>query len=443
MTDLLFSAYRRRTTSYAVATGIVFATLFGGTALAQAEKEPASARDMRDQIPDLHGPKPSNVPENLRNPEAADVTIIGHVLEPEAIEPTPERVDGLSLPDGFSIDVFADDLGNPRMIEAADDGTVYVTRRKTGDVLMLKDEDGDGEADAQQVVAKKKGMHGIEIQDDTVWLMTVNEVYRTSIADDGTFGQLELIADDFPSGGQHPNRTLEMGPDGMLYVSVGSTCNACGETEKLNATMVRMQPDGSQREIFATGLRNTIGFAFEPQSGELYGLDHGIDWLGDDEQPEEFNHLQQGHKYGWPYIYADSQINPQDEPPNTSPQQWAQESTEPVLMWTPHAAPMQMAFYQGDAFPEQYHGDAFAAMRGSWNRKPPSGYEIVRIRFENGQPQAIERFVTGFVMYEDNGWKQMGRLAGLAVAEDGALLVSDDANGRIYRISYDGGDGAS
>ncbi len=442
MTDLPSPANHRHATSRALAAGVVFATLLGNAALAQND---AAAPDMRSQIPDLEGAAPSNVPENLENPETADVTITGRVLKPKAVDPSSERVDTLSLPEGFSIDVFAEDLGNPRMIEVAGDGTVYVTRRKSGDVLMLKDEDGDGTADSQQVVAEKKQMHGIEIHDGTAWLMTVNEVYKTSIEDDGTFGTLELIADDFPAGGQHPNRTLEMGPDGMLYVSVGSTCNACGETEKLNATMVRMQPDGSEREIFASGLRNTIGFAFEPQTGELYGLDHGIDWLGDDEQPEEFNHIQQGQKYGWPYVYADSHINPQDEPPEGSGEQWAEESTEPLLMWTPHAAPMQMAFYEGDAFPEQYQGDAFAAMRGSWNRKPPSGYEIVRIKFENGQPQAIERFVTGFVMETSEGdsWTQMGRLAGLAVAEDGALLVSDDANGVIYRITYEGsGDGS-
>lgn len=409
---------------------------------AQEANSPQSGTrsDPRAAIPDLEGFAPSNVPEQLEEPKEANVTITGHVLEPTSVMPTPERLEALQMPEGFSIRVFARDLGNPRMIDVSDDGTVYVTDRKAGTVTMMKDGDGDGEAETVEVVAERPMMHGIALDGDTAFLMTVNDVFRTPIAQDGSFGELEEIATGFPEGGQHPNRTLVVGPDDKLYVSVGSTCNACGETNDENATMVRMKKDGSGREIFATGLRNTIGFGFEPDSGELYGLDHGIDWLGDDEQPEELNHIQQGKKYGWPYVYADSQLNPQDEPPEGTIEEWADASTEPVLMYTPHAAPMQMDFYTGTAFPEAYRGDAFAAMRGSWNRKPPSGYEIVRIRFEDGQPQAFESFISGFLSEEEGSWQQMGRLAGLAAGPDGALYFSDDTNGVVYQVTYDGGE---
>ena len=374
------------------------------------------------------------------------VEIVGHVLKPVPLDWSEERMARLALPDGFDIQVFANDVQNPRMIRVADDGTVYVTRREVGDVLMLRDTDGDGAADERAVAAEKPGMHGIEIDGDTVWLMTVDEVFRTERQEDGTFGELETIAEDFPEGGQHPNRMVVMGPDGKLYVSVGSTCNACGETNEENATIVSMRPDGSERAIHASGLRNTIGYGFAPEGGQLYGFDHGIDWLGDNEQHEEFNRIEQGARYGWPYVYALSRFNPQDTPPNSSFSEYAAGSEEPIGLHTPHAAPMQMAFYTGDAFPEEYRGDAFVAFRGSWNRQPPSGYEVMRVDFEDGAPVAMEPFLTGFLMEDaesPTGWGNMGRLAGLAEGPDGALYLSDDTGGVIYRIHYAGEDAAA
>lgn len=411
------------------ASTVVLASLLGAAAGAQ-ESQPVAP-----------------VSEQLENPKSADVTIVGSVLEPAQLEPTPERLDRLSLPEGFEISVFAEDLVNPRMLAVADDGTVYVTRREVGDVVMLRDEDGDGSADVQERMASRPDMHGIPIDGDTVYLVTVSEIYRTTRRDDGTLEPLgEPIVDDLPAGGQHPNRTVVVGPDGMLYVSVGSTCNACGETDPRNATMMRIAPDGSQSTIFASGLRNTIGYGFHPETGEVWGMDHGIDWLGDNEQHEELNRIVQGNKYGWPYIYDDGQFNPQDEPPaDIGLQEWAAESTDPVGLYVPHSAPMQMAWYTGDAFPEKYRGDAYVAMRGSWNRRPPSGYEVLRIDFENGQPAGFEPFITGFLMEDEespSGWSHLGRLAGLAQGPDGALYLADDTNGVVHRIVYTGDDGS-
>lgn len=327
------------------------------------------------------------VSEQLKNPEAADVTIIGHILEPKQVS-VDNRLHKIAVPRGFKINVFAKDLVNRRMMAVADDGTIYITRRSVGDVLLLRDTNGDDKSDEQRAVA---------------------------------------------------NRTLAVGPDGKVYVSVGSTCNACDETNPESATMLQMEPDGSSRGIFASGLRNTIGFGFEPQSGELYGMDHGIDWLGDNEQYEELNHLVQGKRYGWPYIYGASKFNPQDEPPgDISLAEWAAKSVEPVGFYTPHAAPMQMIFYTAEQFPDDYHGDAFVAMRGSWNRKPPSGYEVARINFEGGKPVGFEAFAQGFLSRQDKHWVHHGRLAGIAQAKDGSLLVADDTNGVIYRITYTG-----
>lgn len=378
----------------------------------------------------------TGIQEQLKDPRAADVTVIGHVLEPKKI-PVDKGLIGVALHWGFEMNVFAKDMINPRMLAVAEDGTVYVTRRSVGDVVMLRDENNDGVADVQKVVARRPDMHGITIDGKNMYLATVKNIYHTTIQADGTLAPLQLLVDDLPDAGQHPNRTLTVGPDGMLYVSVGSACNACAESSPESATMLQMKPDGSSRTIFASGLRNTIGFAFEPQTGELYGMDHGIDWLGDNEQHEELNHLQKGKQYGWPYIYDDGKFNPQDEPPgDLTLQEWAKRSENPIGFYTPHAAPMQMVFYTGDQFPKDYHGDAFVAMRGSWNRKPPSGYEIARIRFDNGKPIAFEAFAQGFLRQNGDRWIHQGRLAGLAQTQDGALLVADDTNGVIYRIAY-------
>ena len=226
----------------------------------------------------------------------SDVTVEGSILEPSPVAVAEDAAQAarLTVPEGFAVSVFARDLVNPRMLAFSPDGVLYATRRSVGDVVMLKDADGDGRADGAETVASRPGMHGIAFDGDTVFLATVNDVYTAEVAADGSFGPLTRIINDLPDGGQHPNRTLAIGPDGMLYISAGSTCNACAETNPESATLLRAKPDGSSRTIFAAGLRNTIGFDWEPASGQLWGMDHGIDWLGDDAQIEELNHLAAG-----------------------------------------------------------------------------------------------------------------------------------------------------
>jgi glucose/arabinose dehydrogenase len=368
--------------------------------------------------------------------QQVDEQVVGHIVRPERVEATDERIASLRLPEGFRIEKFAQGLGKPRMVAVAGDGAVFVTRRDPGDVLRLADTDGDGKADEQRTVASLADVHGIHIAGSRVYLATVREVYTADLREDGSLSQPEPIITDLPDGGQHPNRTLAVGPDGMLYITVGSTCNACDETNKESATIVRAQLDGSERVIYARGLRNTIGFDWRPDSGELWGFDHGIDWLGDDEQVEELNKITHGAHYGWPYVYGDGKFNPADDPPDMTKEAFAAQSTAPALGYTAHAAPMGMLFYTADQFPEEYRADALVAMHGSWNRKPPSGYEIVRVRFEGSDPAAIEPFLTGFLA--DDGSSHFGRPVGLALAADGSLLVTDDSNGVVYRIWHEG-----
>jgi glucose/arabinose dehydrogenase len=365
-----------------------------------------------------------------------DVQIVGHVLKPKRVDMTAQRFSQLKLPPGFSIRTFATGLGKPRILTVSGDGAVYVTRRDPGDIVMLRDTDGDGRADVQRVVVRRPMLHGLAFQGRRAYFVGVTDVFVADVQADGSFVNTARIIHDLPEAGQHADRTIRIGPDGRLYLSVGSTCNACDETSPENATMLRLPLDGSSRQVFASGLRNTIGFDWHPSTHELFGMDHGIDWLGDNAQVEELNHLQQGKQYGWPYVYGLDGINPQNEPPGElTSEDWARLSTKPVLTYTPHAAPMQMQFYDGSQFPADYRGDAFVAMHGSWNRKPPSGYEVVRIRFKDGTPVTFETFLTGFLSAGAPP-EMSGRPFGLAVTRDGALLVGDDLNGAIYRVEY-------
>ncbi len=370
------------------------------------------------------------------------VAIAAAVWKPAKVEATPERIAALKAPDGFTVTAFATGLKNARIVAVAPNGDIYVSRRDQGDVLLLQDKNGDGKADGPPVtVASRAGAHGLAIRDNKLYLVTVKEVFVADIGGDGRLGPLKLIIGDLPDAGQHPNRTLAFGPDGMLYITAGSTCNTCNESNPENATVLRASPDGKQRTIFATGLRNTIGIDWHPRTGELWGFDHGIDFLGDDVQPEELNKIELGKQYGWPHVYGKGDIYPQSTPVGEiTKEAWRDRSTPMALGYTAHAAPMQLVFYRHGAFPADYDGDAFATMRGSWNRSTASGYEIVRVRFADGQPRAIEPFVTGFLT--DGGRTHIARPVGLAVAKDGALLMADDANGVLYRIAYTGKDAA-
>lgn len=368
-------------------------------------------------------------------------TITGNYYDTTTIAPTVQRIKSLKLPAGFSIAKFAE-IANPRMLAVAADGSVYVSQRTPGTVSMLKDTNGDGAADVTKVVAEKKQMHGLAIDGGKMYLITVKEVFVADIKPDGGLGDLRTIISDLPDAGQHPNRTLAI-RNGKIYITVGSTCNACDETNLEHATIVTTDLNGQKRKVFASGLRNTIGFGWHPVSGKMYGMDHGIDMLGDNDQEEELNEIVENEKYGWAYVYSTGKLNPHNvvpKPLGLTNEDWAKQSKNPVLLYTPHAAPMQMGFNTGAMFPAEYRNDAFVSMRGSWNRNPPSGYEVARVRFDqSGNPQKIEPFLTGFLVKggaPDGKDAHFARLAGLAMLPDGSMLVTDDTNNIIYRISY-------
>lgn len=364
--------------------------------------------------------------------------IQGFHTQPARMEFDASLLDLLSVPEGFTVAVFAEGLEAPRMM-AVHEGTVFVTRRDLNDVVSLQDTDGDGRADATHVIAEGlPAVHGVAVHEGHLYLAANTELYVAPLESDGAVGEVQRVIDDLPDAGQHPNRSLEIGADGLLYLSIGSTCNACDEPNPESATMQQVDPETFARATFAEGLRNTIGFDWHPETGELWGMDHQTDMRGDDLYPEELNRIDAGMHYGWPFCWGEREV---DEilsawPAGGQSRQEFCAGTVPMeLGHQAHSAPMDLVFYEGDLFPSDYEGDAFVTLHGSWNRSEPVGYEVLRLRFEEGRPVGFEPFLAGFLL--DDRRTHFGRPVGLAVLPDGSLLVSEDGNGVIYRVAYD------
>ena len=325
----------------------------------------------------------------------SDLEITWHILKPAEL-PAPD-VSQLHVPAGFRLQKFAENVGNARILAIGPNGNVYVTRREEGDVLMFR-VGADGLAAGEPVrVASRSGLHGIAFSKGKVYLAAVHEIFKADVRPDGTFGPLDMIIHDLPDAGQHNTRTVQIGPDDMMYISIGSTCNECAEPNPENATILRASLDGKSRSIFASGLRDTVGWGWQPQTGELWGMDNGMDALGDNLQPEELNHIEKGKRYGWPYLFGDNQPNPHLDPPGgIQKSELAKTNVPMVLGYTAHAAPMQMSFYNASQFPAEYQGDAFVSMRGSWNRKPPSGLRSRSHPFQERTTCFDRTFCNGF-----------------------------------------------
>src|SRR5262245_32195241 len=356
---------------------------------------------------------------------------INTVNRPKSVPFKKEYLKQLKLPKGFKVSVFADNLGSPGMLEVRDDGGVYVTRPNDKDVLLLSDTNSDDRADEKKTITSGiNQVHGITIHDKKLYLCGEKELYESNL--DGS--NLKKLMSDLPDGGQHPYRTIAFGPDGLIYISIGSECKSCRESNPEHATILQVAQDFSSRKIFAKGLRNTIGFGWHPETKVMWGMDQGSDGSGDDLPPEELNQLQKGD-YGWPYCYNKQKADPlAPEPIGATKQLYCQLTKPSTLEYEAHSDPIAMVFYTGKQFPADYKNDAFIAFHGSWNRSVPTGFKVARLKFESGKPNGFEDFLTGFLI--DKGKNQFGRPAGLAITNDGSLLVSDDSNGIIYKVTY-------
>jgi len=361
-----------------------------------------------------------------------EVVKVTHTTKyPEHLDFLPKMVELLKVPKDWSIQVAASGLGKPRMLYALNDSQLYVTRRDAGDVLLLKDSDGDNKFDEVKTVAADfKGVHGITMKDDWLYLCNNNELRRYKVTDDGSLGEKQMLFKDMPSAGQHPNRTMDFGPDGMLYISIGTLCNDCKEGDREAASIVQVDPKTWKRTIFASGLRNTIGFDWHPTTNEMYGVDNGGDAKGDDWPPEELNHIQKGMNYGYPFAYGKREIDySREDPAGNSKEKWVMNTEPSILEMQAHLAPIGFQFFPtGTALA----GDGLVCWHGSWNRSKPVGFSVQRIKFSNGKPTGVEDFLTGFL----KGKTRFGRPAGVAITATGTVFISDDANGVLYCVKH-------
>ena len=347
-----------------------------------------------------------------------------------------ELAQKVRLPTGFEISIYARGLLGPRFMSVGPDGHIFVSMPRMGWVGRLRDDDGDGKVErVDRVVQELERPHGLAFWQGKLYVAGTEKIWRIDrFREREAPGQITTIVPNLPNGGQgHWTRTILFGPDGKLYVSVGSSCNVCKEKDPRRAAIVRYNPDGSGEEVFATGLRNSVGIAWHPVTKELWGTDNGRDWLGDESPPEEINIIRQGKNYGWPNC-----IGNRVPDPDFGSAEICQKTESPALTIPAHSAPLGLAFYTGKQFPQEYHGDIFVALHGSWNRSKKTGYKVVRVRLDKGQPKQVEDFATGWLVQDKGKEVVWGRPVDLVVGLDGSLYLSDDYAGYIYRIRYKG-----
>lgn len=333
----------------------------------------------------------------------------------------------LTVPAGYTISIFAEDLGSARFMALDENGVLYVTDR-LGRVLRLPDANGDGTADdVEPVLDGLNNPHGITFYDGALFVAEETQVIRAEDSDgDGVYETVATIIPDLPEGG-HWSRTIRFGPDGMLYVSVGSSCNVCEEDDPRRAAIWRYNADGSGGEPFAVGLRNAVGMTFQAETGLLWATNNGRDGMGDDIPPETINQPNQGDDFGWPRCHAGTVIDPQFGSEGA-----CEGVAQPAVLMQAHSAPLGLTFASGDML-APFAGDLIVAFHGSWNRTEPTGFKVVRIPFENGVPagEPVD-FIAGWLLDGGDRW---GRPVDVIVASDGSLMISDDEAGRVFRLS--------
>ncbi len=338
---------------------------------------------------------------------------------------------GIASPPGFSVGLYAEGVTGARFLAVGPDSQIYLSQPRLGRVIRLPDRNRDGRAEGAEVVAGGLDRpHGLAFHDRHLYIAESSRIVRLYIPRQGGAAEsLRVIIPDLPEGGQHWTRTVVVDPTGeWLYVAIGSSCNVCAESDPRRAAVVRYRLDGSGGTVYARGLRNAVGLAFQPQTGALWATDNGRDLLGDNLPPEEIvNVLIEGGDYGWPACYGNGILDP-----DFGDESRCMASIPPALTDTAHVAPLGCAFYDASQFPAAYRGDFFVACHGSWNRSEPVGYKVLRVHIETGRPVRASTFLGGF----RRGGKVHGRPVDICVAPDGSLLVSDDYAGAVYRVRY-------
>ncbi len=345
--------------------------------------------------------------------------------------PAAPPLEDLMVPAGFTISVFASDLAGARLMAVSPDGVLYVARQSKGEVVALPDRDRDGRADKYEVVASRLTRpHSLAFHGGYLYIATNPAVLRMRYVNGNLSGQPEKIIDLPISTTSHWTRTIGFGRDGKLYVSIGSSCNSCEEQDARRTTIMRYNADGTGGRTYAKGLRNAIGFDWDPRTGAMWADEMGQDKLGDEMPPDEINRIEEGKHYGFPYFIGRNVANPDMK--DAKLKVTVGEVVPPALELAPHSSPIDLRFYTGKQFPAAYRNAMFVALHGSSSRSEKIGYKVVRVVMKENRLVGVEDFASGWL----KEGKVSGRPAGLAVGADGALYVSDDNKGFIYRISY-------
>ncbi len=372
---------------------------------------------------------------------------------------TPPANLPLKLPAGFAVNVFArldgggaEYFTGPRMMAFDKSGNLYVTTGRGNRLFMLPDANKDGISEAPVLVSDKlNAPNGLAFVGDSLLVANQDGVVKLT-QKNGVWSAPQPFISHLPTGG-HTLKTIKIGPDNFLYLNVGSSCNVCVENDPLRATMLRYTLDGkpaghletlgrhSPIPVWASGLRNTQGFDWQPQTGTMFATNNGADMrsdkrngkVNDEIPPEHLNKIEPGNHYGWPYCWGDAESKTLVQDPNfVGETDFCKSAAPPAITFVSHSTPIGITFLDKSQFPAEYKEDAIVALHGSWNRQQPSGYKLVRVKFKDGEPKAVTDFATGWL----NNNKAWGRPVDVAIGTDGALYVSDDRSGIIYRIAY-------
>ncbi len=336
----------------------------------------------------------------------------------------------LKLPPGFSISIYAE-VPNARSMTLSPKGILFVGNRGGDKVYAVVDENKDGKADKVYTIGSGlDSPNGVAFRNGSLFVAENSRIIRYDDIENklASLPKPIVVKDDYPIDRSHGWKFIAFGPDGKLYVPVGAPCNVCERENPIYASITRINPDGSGFEIFARGVRNTVGFSWHPQTKELWFTDNGRDMMGDNMPADELNHApRKGMHFGFPYVHQGDVLDPEYGGGKN-----AEYYTPPAQKLGPHVAALGMRFYTGKMFPEEYRNQIFIAEHGSWNRSTPIGYRVTLVTLKDGKAISYEPFIEGWL----DGRRAWGRPVDVLVMPDGALLVSDDMAGVIYRVSY-------
>ncbi len=343
------------------------------------------------------------------------------------------KLEQIKLPPGFKIEIYSDAVPNARAMALSPAGILYVGTMSKGEVYAIQDKDGDGKAETKWTIAKGLKMPvGVAISNGDLYVSEISRILKfPDIEQHLDDPQQEIFVDNYPDKEHHGWKFIAFGPDGNLYVPVGAPCNICEPDDEIFATITRINMSTKQREIVQRGIRNTVGFTWHPDTKEMWFTENGGDWLGEDMPACELNYApHDGMNFGFPYCHQGDYPDPK-----LGKKHACSEFTPPAEKLGAHVAPLGLDFYTGSMFPKEYINQLFIAEHGSWNRTKPSGYKVVAVKIADNVVESVTVFAEGWL----DGGAAWGRPVDVEFLPDGSMLVSDDAAGVIYRITFTSG----